>query len=295
MAYFVLAGGSGFIGRTMKRILLNQGHQVDILSTRKSRDTIFWNPEKEFIESTFTCRDAFLINLAGAGVADQRWSSARKEEIFKSRIQSLKTLYKATAQGQLGVQKLVSASAIGYYGNQPGPHTETSSCDDSFLSRVCQRWEEEAQSFEKLTVPVSILRVGIVLGSDAGAWKALSQSFPFGVAFLPGGGEQVYSWIHVEDISRLLIQMALSADTGIVNGVAPEPATLKEIVLAAMRADAKQRVMIPVPDWAIRLALGEMSIEVLKSCIVQSERISQMPFEFHFPDIASCMQQIMKP
>ena len=295
MAYFVLAGGSGFIGRTIKRILLDQGHQVDILSTRKSSDSIFWNPEKEFIENSFTCQDALLINLAGAGVADQRWSNSRKEEIFKSRIQSLKTLYRATAQGQLGIKKLVSASAIGYYGNQPGPHTETSSCDDSFLSRVCQRWEEEAQTFQKLSIPVSIVRVGIVLGPDAGAWKALSQSFPYGMAFLPGGGQQIYSWIHVEDISRLMIQMALSADTGIVNGVAPEPANLKEIVLAALRADTKRRIMIPVPDWAIRLALGEMSIEVLKSCIVQSERLNQLPFEFRYETIDSCMRQIMKP
>lgn len=295
MAYFVLAGGSGFIGRTIKQILIDQGHQVDILSTRKSSDTIFWNPEKDFIENSFTCRDAFLINLAGAGVADQRWSNARKEEIFKSRIQSLKTLYQATAQGQLGIQKLVSASAIGYYGNQPGPHTETSSCDDSFLSRVCQRWEEEAQTFQKLSIPVSIIRVGIVLGPDAGAWKALSKSFPYGMAFLPGGGQQIYSWIHVEDISRLFIQMALSADTGIVNGVAPEPANLKEIVLAALRADNQRRIMIPVPDWAIRLALGEMSIEVLKSCFVQSERLNQLPFEFRYKTIVSCMRQIMKP
>lgn len=295
MAHYIIAGGSGFVGQHLQKLLQGRGHQVSILSTRKQinkSNHISWDPTVAYIDPDFRCQQGILINLAGAGVADKRWTPQRKEEIRLSRIQSNETLYQAIRGGQLNVQCFVCASAIGFYAADNKPHVETDPGDQSFLSQVCQQWEQSSLRMTQLNIPVSIARIGIVMGQEGGALPALTQSFSFGIAGIPSGGNQIYSWIHVEDLCHLLLFLADHRKEGIYNAVAPNPVSLKMLIQSAIRASGKKVLSIPVPAFLLKLALGEMSIEILKSSSVRADKILDAGFKFEFPEIQPCMNDL---
>lgn len=295
MAHYIIAGGSGFVGQHLQKLLQGRGHQVSILSTRKQinkSNHIYWDPTVAYIDPDFRCQQGILINLAGAGVADKRWTPQRKEEIRLSRIQSNETLYQAIRGGQLNVQSFVGASAIGFYAADNKPHVETDPGDQSFLSQVCQQWEQSSLRMAQLNIPVSIARIGIVMGQEGGALPALTQSFSFGIAGIPSGGNQIYSWIHVEDLCHLLLFLADHRKEGIYNAVAPNPVSLKMLIQSAIRASGKKVISIPVPAFLLKLALGEMSIEILKSSSVRADKILDAGFKFEFPEIQPCMNDL---
>jgi len=295
MAHYIIAGGGGFVGKHLQKLLLERGHQVSVLSTRKQLNKsnhIYWNPTVAYIDPDFRCQQGILINLAGAGVADKRWTAKRKEEIRISRIQSNETLYQAIRGGQLNVQHFVGASAIGFYAADDKPHLETDPGDQSFLSQVCQQWEQTSLRIAQLNIPVSIARIGIVLGREGGAFPALTQSFSFGIAGIPSGGHQIYSWIHVQDLCHLLMFLADHGKEGIYNAVAPNPVSLKVLIQSAIRASGKKVLSMPVPAFALKLALGEMSIEILKSSLVRADKILETGFKFKYPEIQTCMNDL---
>jgi len=295
MAHYIIAGGSGFVGQHLQILLQGRGHQVSILSTRKQinkSNHIYWDPTVAYIDPDFRCQQGILINLAGAGVADKRWTAKRKEEIRLSRIQSSETLYQAIRGGQLNVQSYLGASAIGFYAADDKPHVETDPGDQSFLSQVCQQWEQSSLRIAQLNIPVSIARIGIVMGQEGGALPALTQSFSFGIAGIPSGGNQIYSWIHVEDLCHLLLFLADNRKEGIYNAVAPTPVSLKVLIHSAIRASGKKVLSMPVPSFLLKLALGEMSIEVLKSSSVRADKILEAGFQFEFPEIQTCMNDL---
>lgn len=301
MAKYILAGGSGFVGTALSKLLLSEGHQVYILSTRPQISThrnlqyILWNTQKGTIDSSFTCTQAKLINLAGAGVAEKRWSHRRKAEILSSRVDSLNTLYQAVASGQLGITNLVSASAIGYYGEGNQPYHENSPADDSFLSSTCQQWEKAALAFEKLNIKVSIARIGIVMGKEGGALKELSRSLSFRIAGIPSNGEQVYSWIHLQDVCRLIYFLAENEKKGIFNAVAPEPVSLNRLMQAMINTQPGFVLKLHVPSFFLKVLMGEMAIEILKSSHVSSEKMEKSGFIFRFKNIEACMNDLFNP
>lgn len=293
---YVVAGGTGFVGQALVRALREKGYRVYVLSTRasaKHADTIFWNTEKGEIDPSFSLLECKVINLAGAGVADARWTAARKALIRDSRVNSLNTLYRAHERGQLGIRHLVSASAIGFYGNASGLQVETAEGDDSFLSTTCKDWEAGAQAFSmNLGIPISIARIGIVLHPSGGALKALTQTFPLRVAGLPGSGKQIYSWIHRDDLVAMLIWLCEFERQGIYNAVAPEPVSLGRLMASAVKASGKWIVTIPAPAFVIQLILGEMAIEVLKSTEVSSAKVQAAGFRFQYAEIDSAMHSL---
>lgn len=287
------------MGKKLTQRLLQEGHRVFILSTQSRRSTqrnvtfVKWDTEAGVIDPTFQLQDCHLINLAGAGVADKRWTAKRKEELLSSRVNSLNTLYQAVECGQLVSDQLVSASAIGYYGNHAGLCTEATPGDETFLSRICQAWEAAAQRFTTLGMTVSLARIGIVMGKEGGALKEFIRPLRFGMAGIPSDGNQYYSWIHVEDMARLLYFLSENKKSGIYNAVAPNPCTVNHLfdrILAYHRGPA---VKIHAPSWALKLMLGEMSVEVLKSARVSSERLQQAGFVFQFPDADACMKDLL--
>ena len=293
---FVVAGGRGFVGQALVATLRSKGYKVYVLSTQRgalSNDTVFWDTEAGVIDAAFQCGDCVVINLAGAGVADARWTEKRKALIRSSRVNSLNTLFRAHEQGQLHIKQLVSASAIGYYGNATGVQVETSPGDDSFLSETCQAWEAAAMRFNSdAQIPVQLARIGIVLHPSGGALKALTQTFPLHVAGLPGSGKQVYSWIHRDDLVALLLWLCHKGGTGVYNAVAPARVPLGNLMASAVKASGKWIVTLPAPSFAIRMLLGEMAIEVLKSTTVSSAKIQSEGFVFQYPDIDSAMRSL---
>jgi uncharacterized protein (TIGR01777 family) len=301
MGKYIIAGGTGFIGTHLTALLRKEGHEVYVLTTQKSRlsftekghQFVYWQPKERYIDEAFSLSECKLINLAGAGVAEQRWTAARKKEILDSRIDCLDTLYLAVEKKQLQVQHLVSSSAIGYYGEGYKLFAEDDLGDDSFLSSVCRKWEEAAWQFARHHIPVAVIRTGIVLGKEGGALKEFLKPLRFGVAGIPSDGHQIYSWIHVEDISRIFYYLSSKNKEGIFNGVAPHPASVNTIFAALIRHIHPFFMKVHAPDISLKLLLGEMSIEVLKSTNVSSEKILQDGFRFLYEEIDPCIDALM--
>lgn len=290
----LIAGGSGFIGKQLCNLLEKDQHEVFILSTQKilcetKKNFIYWNPKEKLIDSAFSLKNCTIINLAGAGVADKRWTSERKKEIIDSRIDSLQTLFNAIEKKQIETNHLVSASAIGFYGEANKIFTEEDKSDASFLSSTCQQWEQEAMKFEQLNCIVSIARVGIVLGKEGGALKEFLKPLQMGIAGIPASGKQIYSWIHITDVARIFYFLANEKKAGIFNAVAPNPCAINEI-FTALKKYKRTFLTAHAPEFVLKIMLGEMSIEVLKSCKVSSLKIEQAGFSFLHNDIEDCVK-----
>lgn len=302
-ASYVIAGGSGFVGRALSKQLLEKGHKVYVLTTQQGKAGqtdgkpgiryIYWDPSRDFLDPAFMPGECVLINLAGAGVADKRWTPARKKAILDSRIQSLQTLYHAVERRQLPITHLVSASAIGYYGGASGLCTETTQGDESFLSTTTQQWEAAAMAFEKLGVPVAIARIGIVMGKEGGAMREFLKTLSVGIAAIPSSGKQIYSWIHINDLCRLLAFLASAKKEGVYNAVAPEPVSMNALFDAMIRHTSPFFFRVHIPDAALTLILGEMAIEITKSTLVSARKIIDEGFSFKYPTIGECMDNLM--
>ena len=299
MANYLVSGGSGFVGTHLCKLLHAQGHLVYVLTTSQKPRTavegiqfIFWNPKESIIDTSFQLHDCYVINLAGAGVVEKRWRNDRKKELIASRVDSLNTLFKAIEKKQISVKHLVSASAIGYYGNGDKFFSEEDKGDDSFLSSVCQQWEAAALQFEKLNIPVAIARIGIVFGNEAGALCEFLKPLHFGFAGIPADGNQIYSWIHVDDVSRLLYFLSSHNHRVIVNAVAPNPATVNDIFNELIKYTKPFFFSVHAPQFLLKILMGEMAIEVLKSTRVQSAKIQSLGFSFLHETIASCVKSL---
>lgn len=300
----VIAGGSGFVGKALGKLLLKNGYAVYVLTTQKNKARsgdnsggvrfIHWDPATNYLDPSFTPGPCRLINLAGAGVAGKRWTPARKKEILDSRVQSLQTLYGAVSRGQLRATHLVSASAIGYYGGYDGLCTEETAGDTSFLSQTTQQWEAAALAFEQLAIPVAIARIGIVMGKEGGAMREFLKTLSMGVAAIPSGGRQIYSWIHITDLCRLLHFLSGRKVQGIFNAVSPAPVSMDALFDAMIKHTRPFFFRMHIPDALLRLVLGEMAIEITKSTLVSSRKILDQGFQFSYPTIGECMDDLMR-
>lgn len=299
MPITLIAGGTGFIGMHLSRHLSAQGHTVRHLS-RSARpespfETFRWDVKGQTIDDAALADVDYVVNLAGAGIVDKRWTEARKQVIINSRTESTGLL--AATFARLGKKPTLylSASAVGYYGDRPG---ETLREDDApgtgFLSKSCILWEESVREVERLGIPVFIARTGIVLHPDEGALEKMLLSMNVRVSTYFGDGSQVYSWIHIDDMTdvyRFAIDRQL---TGIYNAVAPHPATNKALAEAIPAAMGKEALVVPTPAFAMRLAMGEMSHTVLDSARCSSQKIEGAEFAFKHPDLLPALENLLR-
>lgn len=293
MQNVLISGGSGMIGQRITTLLEARGVAVAWLSrSSKAQKSFVWDVEKGEIDpAALEWADA-IIHLAGAGVADQRWTESRKKEIFESRTKSTALLYKAIDVAENKPDVFISASAIGYYGLDTGTTLvqENSAPGSDFLAEVVKAWEGEVKKIEKLNLRTVMIRIGIVLDAHGGA---LAEMLKPPVAAPLGSGDQWMSWIHVEDLANLFI-FALEKTTlqGVFNGVAPNPATNQRLTQEAARAKGKTYIGLGVPPFALKLVLGEMAAIVLGGNRVSSQKIQKAGFEFEYPELQKALKQI---
>ncbi len=240
-----------------------------------------------------------IIHLAGAGIADERWSEKRKEEIKNSRVDSSKLLVQALKDYPNKVQTVVSSSAIGWYGDDKDlkskqAFTENMPADSGFLGETCKLWEESIQPVEALSKRLVRIRTGIVLSNDGGAFKSFKLPVKFGIAGILGNGKQVISWVHIADICDMYIFAVENHSLrGPYNAVAPHPVSNKSMTIQLATAlKGKFYVPIHVPAFVLKAMLGEMSVEVLKSTTVSSQKIEQAGFAFQYPDLPSALKNL---
>ena len=290
------------IGTAITNKLISKGHEVIILTRDKSKYTndsslsyAEWDLEKQTIERAAIEKADHIINLAGAGVADKRWTEKRKQEIRDSRVKAGQVLVKSLNKIPNKVQSVINASAIGWYGPDgqhriERPFTESDHAFTDFLGSTCLQWQQSIEPVRELGKRLVIIRTGIVLAKKGGAFPEFVKPLKFGMATILGSGKQIVSWIHINDLVNIYIYAIENADMkGVFNAVAPHPVTNKDLILSIARARKRFFIPVKVPSFVLKTVLGEMSVEVLKSATVSGRKVMDEGFQFQFSNITSAV------
>lgn len=301
MTTILIGGGSGLIGMRLSEILTKKGYQVLHLSRTPKTNALYptyvWDIEKGTIEEEALQKADYLINLAGTGIADERWTSERKNLIISSRVNSTRTFkkYIETAPGKY--KAFISASAIGYYGNRGDEIlTETSSPGTSgFLAKSVIEWENAIQEIVHTGIRTVTLRIGLVLSTQGGALPKIALPAKLGVGSYFGDGRQWYAWIHIEDLCAVFLNAIENERLeGIYNAVAPEPVRNKEFAVQMGQALRKKLLLISAPVFALRAGLGEMADAVLGSARIHPTRLEASGFVFQFRSLVAALQDLFR-
>jgi uncharacterized protein (TIGR01777 family) len=293
-----ITGSSGLIGTALTHALEADGHLIRPVVRRAAREgthEIRWDPAGNMIDGAEFANVDAVVHLAGENIAAKRWTSAFKQKFLASRVRGTKLLCDTLAGLAAKPTVLVSASAIGYYGDRGDERLDESSPPGSgFLPDVCQQWEAATTSARDANIRVVNLRVGVVLSRDGGALAKMLTPFRLGLGGVLGSGRQYMSWIALQDLVRA-IQFALSAAAlvGPVNGVAPSPVTNREFTKTLGRILHRPTVF-PMPAFAARLAFGEMADEVLlASARIQPHALATAGFKFIHPELEIALRHIL--
>ena len=286
-----ITGASGLIGSALVGYLKSQGHTVQRLVRRPalSSEEITWDPIAGTVDMDALAGVDAVIHLAGAGVSDKRWTKKYKSEILNSRLLGTTTIAKAVAI--VKPQVFISASAIGWYGESGNRSVvESDRAGDDFLAAVCREWEAAADlAGDVRTIK---LRTGLVLDPTGGALGKMLPLFRFGLGGKLGNGKQWWSWITLHDQIRAINFLLNSKITGAVNLTAPNPVTNQEFTAALARAMHRPAIF-PAPAFALRLALGGFSTEILGSKKVLPKALLDAGFEFDYPHVSNALTALV--
>jgi uncharacterized protein (TIGR01777 family) len=294
---YLITGASGFIGSKLVKMLLSQGHSVNYLGRRRSTSldsrAAFhcWDAGKKPPLNSVPTVDA-ILHLAGEPVA-QRWTREVKERIYNSRVEGTRKLVSAIGELQHKPAVLITASAVGYYGDRGDEVlTEDSAPGKDFLAQLCVDWEKEAIRAHEFGVRGVRIRIGIVLGRDGGALKQMLMPFRIGIGGRLGNGRQWMPWIHVDDLLRLFVFAAENtAIEGALNGSSPEPVTNAEFTRHLARA-LHRPAIFPVPKFALKIAFGELANFMLASARVVPEASTRSGFKFAYPELGAAFETL---
>lgn len=294
MAGVLMSGASGLIGSALGPALETRGYEVYRFVRRaphyyRERE---YHPDQAIAPSVFSGTD-MVIHLAGESVAG-RWTPAKKSRIRDSRVVSTRNLARAVILAETRPKVLVSASAIGFYGNRGDEIlTETSSPGNGFLAQVCQQWEEETYALREAGIRTVNLRIGVVLSSAGGALKAMLLPFRLGVGGTIGSGQQWWSWIHIADLVAAVLHVLECHNlSGPVNITAPQPVTNREFTRTLAKV-LKRPALLPLPASLAQVVLGEFAREgLLASTRVLPKKLLETGFEFRFPELAGAVKDL---
>ncbi len=296
----LITGASGLVGTRLTEVLLINGYQVSHLgrykTSKKSVKSYIWDISKGFIEEEALESANIVVHLAGAGVADKRWTKKRKEEILQSRVDSTRLLFNKLASIVSPCEVFISASATGIYGLNTGDIwlSEKSPVGDGYLAEVTRRWEQEITRIQELKLRVITLRVGIVLSNRGGALPKLAQTVRWQLGAALGTGKQYMSWIHIDDLCQIINKAIVDTDlAGIFNAVAPNAVTNEEFT-SKMAQVMKKHLWLPaVPAWVLKVMLGEMAELVLGGNRVSSKKIQSMGYEFNYTEVLPALNRLL--
>lgn len=287
-----IVGATGLIGRRLTAALLSNGDEVLAISRRgqtvADAPGVAWDPARAALDPAVLAGVDAVVNLAGASIGSGRWTADRKREIVDSRVVTTTRLVEAI--GTTGPRTLVNASAVGYYGEREAPVDERAPAADDFLGETCVEWEAAALAAEAQGVRVVLLRNGVVLAREAEALKRQVLPFKLGLGGPLGGGQQWWSWIHIDDVTGL-IRFALARPElrGPVNAVAPHAVRQREFAEALGHVLGRP-TLLPTPRFALKLAMGEASAIALAGQHVIPRAATEAGYVFAFPDVEPALR-----
>ncbi len=296
----LITGGSGFIGSRLVPVLTGQGYKVTILTRNPEKTAQHFYQAVHTIKQLETLSDTdffdVVINLAGQGITDKRWSQGIKKQLRDSRIITTQNLINYLQAAQKKPELLISGSVIGYYGNQGEKLIDKQmSCDSSFSSKLCFDWELEAQQAEALGIRTCYLRTGIVLGKNGGALSKMLPAFKLGLGGPMGNGRQWMSWIHIDDLIGIILHVINNKNLkGAINGTAPNPETNK-VFSSTLARVLKRPAFLSMPAIMLKLMLGEMAQELLLSGQrVTPIKILDAGYDFQYAELENALREVVQ-
>jgi uncharacterized protein (TIGR01777 family) len=296
MGKVAITGASGLVGTRLVTHFSAQGEQiVRVVRGGATGSTVRWDPERGEIDAAGLEGMAAVVHLAGESIANRRWNAEQKERIRESRVRGTTLLCETLAKLQRKPTVLVSASAIGFYGDR-GQYAcdETAACGTGFLPSVCVAWEGATEPAVKAGIRVVNIRIGIVLSRDGGALKKMLLPFQLGLGGVVGSGKQVWSWISLHDLVMAIDHCIHNESLrGPVNAVSPNAVTNREFTKTLGRV-IRRPTIFPMPAFAARLALGEMADALLlASAHVVPKRLVESGFKFESPELEPALRKVL--
>lgn len=292
MAKILITGGTGLIGSRLSKLLNDNNHDVSILTRNpKSKNEYLWNISDGVIDEKAFHKLDYIIHLAGAGIADKRWTQKRKQEIIDSRVKSTALLFEKITSLNVPLKGFISASGIGFYGAITSEKlcTETDPPASDFISKVCQLWETAAFKFASKEIPTTIFRTGIVLSKEGGALSKMKTPIISPI----GSGKQYLPWIHIDDLCKMYLDTIENDNmSGVYNAVAPEHHTSKSFSKILALQLGRPFIGVGVPSILLKLIFGELSVILLKGSKISSKKIEQSGFRFKFPKLKEALQNL---
>jgi hypothetical protein len=294
----LITGASGTVGKSLTQLLLTVGYEVVCLSRTVSAndkiETYKWDIPKKEIDPNCINGVDIIVHLAGAGIADGRWTDERKHEIIESRTESIRLIYDLIKTRPNQVKRVVSASAAGYYSDRGDDLMNEEDLPASdFLGECCVLWEQAVDEGLALDLSVVKFRTGVILDKESGALQKLAAPIKLGFGAPLGDGKQWMPWIHLQDVVNMYFMgIADLSLNGAYNMSAPSPVTNKELTKAVAKQFKKPLWLPNVPAFALNLAFGEMGAVVLGSTKMSTEKIEKTGFKFLFPTIELALKNI---
>ncbi|MBU3846303.1 MAG: TIGR01777 family oxidoreductase [Candidatus Acinetobacter avistercoris] len=296
-SWVLVTGATGFIGQHLINDLLTQGFAVIGLTRQVSKQSehehLLWVQDFNQIQQK---EIDYVINLAGENIGASRWTNKRKEQLIQSRVGTTRDLFHWLIKNQIQPKRIISGSAVGFYGIDETEQWQMSCTEDSasqaiFMSELCQKWEAEALAYPQFDV--RIIRLGVVLAKDGGILPQMLKPIQLNLVGKIGSGQQPFAWIHIRDVLAVFkFLFETENTTKIFNVVAPEQTSQQQFV-ASSKAILKKHPFLPLPACVLKLGLGEQSQLVLNGQYVRPQALSDAGFQFQFPDIDTALSDIL--
>ena len=286
------------MGTHLSHFLSSRRLESSILSRRKTNENsgvYHWDPEQDAMDLRAFENCSAIIHLAGAGIADKRWTEKRKKEILDSRVQGSNLLFKSLKNSKHRIKTVVAASAVGIYGNGGDEwKVEESNIGSGFLPDTCRQWETSIRQIEELGIRLVILRIGVVLAKDGGALPQMALPVKLFLGASLGSGKQYISWIHVDDLCRIFLEVVEKESLeGIYNAVSSDPVSNKEFYIALAEKLERPLWPINVPSFIMKLILGEKAEIVLQGQRVSNAKLLNSGFDFNYKTISQAFSRIV--
>lgn len=298
----LITGGTGLIGTALTDLMTSRNYRVHILSrypestAHSAVKQFYWNPAKNEIDANVLKGVSGVVHLAGAGIADKRWTKRRKQEIISSRRNSARLLKEAMVKSGGSFKFFISASGANYYGTETTENIfkESDGAGTGFLSEVCEIWEKESHE-NNPAQRIAVVRTVMVLSNKGGALPKLAATVKPGIGAVLGSGKQYSPWIHIDDLCEIYFTIAVDDSMhGPYNAVADEPVSHAEM-MHAIAAAYRTKIRLPnIPAWALKIALGEMSDMLLKGSRLSNQKLHDAGLAFQFPTLKPALDALIR-